>query len=74
MDQWEYTSVTMHEGGFWVTAAAVGKSMEQLMTTLNERGERGWELVQVVSGVETTETGTYVLIFKRRKPLHVTAM
>jgi hypothetical protein len=68
MDKWEYMSVTMHEGGFWVTAPAVGKSMEQLMTTLNERGEQGWELVQVVSGVGTTETGTYVLIFKRRKP------
>lgn len=69
MDQWEYTSVTMHEGGIWVTTAAVEKSMEQLMTTLNEQGKQGWELVQVVSGVGTTETGNYVLIFKRHKPV-----
>jgi hypothetical protein len=68
MEKWEYTSVTMHGPGFVVTAATVGKSMEQLMSTLNEWGEQGWELVQVVSGVGTTETGTYFVIFKRRKP------
>jgi hypothetical protein len=67
MDKWEYTSVPMHERAFFVTAAPVEKSMDQLVATLNEWGEQGWELVQVVSGVGTTETGTYFVIFKRRK-------
>jgi hypothetical protein len=68
VEKWEYTSVPVHERALFVTAAPVGKSMEQLMTTLNDWGEQGWELVQVVSGVGTTETGTYFIIFKRRKP------
>ena len=67
MDKWEYTSVPLQGPGFWITTGTVSKSADQLMTTLNEWGEQGWELVQVVSGVGTTETGTYFVIFKRRK-------
>jgi hypothetical protein len=67
VEKWEYTSVKMHGPGIVMTAATVGKTMDQLMTALNEWGEQGWEVVQVISGVGTTDTGTYFVIFKRRK-------
>lgn len=69
MEQWEYDSVTIRRPSVFNTAAALFKSREQLVATLNERGEKGWELAHVISGVwGGAETGNYFVIFKRRKP------
>jgi hypothetical protein len=61
MEQWEYTSLPIENVRLFFTVPT--NYLEQFIITLNEWGEQGWQLVQVVpSGA------TYVAIFKRRKP------
>jgi hypothetical protein len=40
LDKWGYTAVPVHERGFFVSAATAGKSMVQLMATLNDWGSK----------------------------------
>ncbi len=41
----------------------------RLQTLLEEQGEEGWELVQVLSPTESQNGVEYGVIFKREKPL-----
>lgn len=69
MEQWEYRSVSLQRQAFFPTSGGIAKAQERLVATLNEWGERGWELAQVISRVEYgRDTGDYCAILKRRKP------
>jgi hypothetical protein len=68
MEQWEYRSVTIQRQSPFPTAKGIAQAQEQLMATVNEWGEQGWELAQVISRVEVgRDTGDYFVILKRRK-------
>jgi hypothetical protein len=63
MEQWEYTSQVVEMNSPFV---ATDDYLAQFITNLNQWGEQGWQLVQVVAPRQGV--GNYVAIFKRRKP------
>jgi hypothetical protein len=61
MEKWEYTSLTIQNPRLF-SFVSDEEHLIQFINTLNEWGEQGWQLVQVVTGAQG-----YVAIFKRRK-------
>lgn len=59
-EKWEYQWANLE-----LQTGLVGDPRNPRRETINERGNRGWELVSVVSNGEKGEDRMYVAFFKR---------
>jgi hypothetical protein len=64
-DRWEYMTLTMAAGGFFLGGAIDG---QELTDRLNELGAEGWELVSIFdTNMSDGRTRDVLAVLKRRR-------